>query len=82
MRMIGLGKPIDIEIVSPPIADENVSKLELGWDRKYSLCYDIGEQPVWFGIEETRTRKKLVEISIHWSRYKHKLGRKTDSTII
>jgi len=67
MRMIGLGKPIDIDVVSPPLANESAPKSELGWDRKYSLCYEIGEQPVWFGIEETGASKKLVALSFHRS---------------
>lgn len=64
MRMKGLGKPIDISIVSPPIADEHSSSKNLEWERKFSLCYEIGERPVWFGIEETGGQKKLVTVSI------------------
>ena len=64
MRMKGLGKPIDMSIVSPPIADEHSSSTNLGWERKFSLCYEIGERPVWFGIEEENSRKKLVSVSI------------------
>lgn len=67
MRMVGLGKPIDVEIVSPSIADKNVSTAELNWDRKYNLCYELGEQRVWFGIEKTQGKKKLVTVSFHRS---------------
>jgi len=65
MRMVGLGKPIDVEIISPPIMDENPSKTKLDWDRKYSLCYELGEQRVWFGIEEKQGKKKLITVSFH-----------------
>ena len=65
MRMLSLGKPIDIDVVSPPIADENYPSANMGWERKHSLCYEIGERPVWFGIEESNSRKKLVSVSIH-----------------
>ena len=65
MRLLSLGKPIDIDIVSPPITDESLPKPELGWERKYSLCYEIGDRPVWFGIEESNSRKKLINVSIH-----------------
>ena len=64
MRMLGLGKPVDIAIISPPLASENTPKSELDWDGKYSLCYEIGEQQVWFGIEEKESRKRLVSVSI------------------
>lgn len=65
MRMLSLGKPIDINMVSPPIATKNTPSANMGWDRKYSLCYEIGDRPVWFGIEEANSRKKLVNISVH-----------------
>ena len=65
MRMLSLGKPIDIDVVSPPIVDENSSSANLNWERKYSLCYEIGEHPVWFGIEEANLRKKLINISVN-----------------
>jgi len=62
LRMLSLGKPIDIDMVSPPMADENGSSIKLDWERKYSLCYEIGDHPVWFGIEEINSRKKLVSV--------------------
>jgi len=65
MRMLSLGKPIDIGNVSPPIADENIPKAKLDWERKYSLCYEIGDCLVWFGIEVANSRKILVSVSIH-----------------
>ena len=65
MRMLSLGKPIDIDVVSPPMADENGLSANMDWDRKYSLCYEIGDRRVWFGIEEADKRKKLVRVSIH-----------------
>jgi len=64
MRMLSLGKPIDIDMVSPSIADETSSGTNLGWERKYSLCYEIGDRQVWFGIEEIKSKKKLVSISL------------------
>ena len=64
MRMLSLGRPIDIDMVSPPMADETGSNTNLGWERKYSLCYDIGDRQVWFGIEELNSKKKLVSISL------------------
>lgn len=64
-RVSSLGRPIDVEIVSPPLADENAQKAELGWDRKISLCYEFGDCRVWFGIEETRSHKRLIALSIH-----------------
>jgi hypothetical protein len=64
MRMLSLGKPIDIELVSPPSADENTPKNEIGWERKYSLCYEIGERQVWFGIEQTGSHKQLISVSV------------------
>ena len=67
MRMVGLGKPIDVEIVSPPTMNENPSETSMDWDRKYSLCYELGEQRVWFGIEEKQGKKKLVTVSLHRS---------------
>lgn len=65
LRMLSLGKPIDIDSVSPPVADGNLPITKLDWDRKYSLCYEIGEQQVWFGIEVANSRKQLVSLSIH-----------------
>jgi len=64
MRMLSLGKPIDIDVISPPIADGSGKTSNITWDRKYSLCYEIGDRPVWFGIEEANSKKKLVTISI------------------
>jgi len=64
MRMLSLGKPIDIDMVSPSIADETGSGTNLGWERKYRLCYEIGDRQVWFGIEELNSKKKLVSISL------------------
>lgn len=64
LRMAALGKPIDIEIVSPPMDNGNAPKTNLGWDRKFSLCYEYGEQKVWFGIEEAKSQKKLVSITL------------------
>jgi len=64
MRMLSLGKPIDIDMVSPPIADGKGVSANIVWDRKYSLCYEIGDLRVWFGIEEVNSKKKLVNISI------------------
>lgn len=67
LRMLSLGKPIDIDVVSPPTADKSGANANMGWDRKYSLCYEIGDRPVWFGIEEANSKKRLVNISIHQS---------------
>ena len=67
MRIIGLGKPIDIDIVSPPIAGESAPKSSRGWDRNYSLCYEIGDHLVWFEIEEINSKKKLVSASLERS---------------
>lgn len=64
-RVSSMGRPIDIEIVSPPLADENAQKAKLGWDRKISLCYEFGDCRVWFGIEETKSQKRLIALSIH-----------------
>lgn len=64
LRMLGLGKPIDIDNVSPPIAEVNTPQTNLDWDRKYSLCYEIGDCRVWFGIEVAGSQKKLVSIMI------------------
>jgi hypothetical protein len=64
MRMLSLGKPIDIDMVSPPMASEIGPRANLGWERKYSLCYEIGERKVWFGIEEIRSQKILVSLTI------------------
>ncbi|MGD8405807.1 MAG: hypothetical protein PVJ21_19275 [Anaerolineales bacterium] len=65
MRMLSLGKPIDIDMASPSIADGSGASTNMGWDRKYSLCYEIGDRPVWFGVEEANSKKRLVNISIH-----------------
>ena len=65
MRRISLGRPIDIEITSPPVMDEINRKINLEWDRKYSLCHEFGNSKVWFGIEEKNSRKNLVNVSIH-----------------
>ena len=65
LRVSGLGKPIDVDVVSSPIADKNASKTNLDWDRKYSLCYEFGDRRVWFGIEVAGSQKKLVTVSIH-----------------
>jgi hypothetical protein len=65
LRMLSLGKPIDLDMVSPPLADESGASANMEWDRKYSLCYEIGDRPVWFGIEEANSKKRLVNISIH-----------------
>jgi hypothetical protein len=62
--MLSLGKPIDIDVVSPPIGEETGAGSNLDWDRKYSLCFEIGDRPVWFGIEESNSRKKLVSVSL------------------
>ena len=67
MRMLSLGKPIDIDMVSPTMIDGNGSSSNLGWERKYSLCFEIGDCPIWFGIEETHGRKNLVNVTIHCS---------------
>lgn len=64
IRMLSLGKPIDIDMVSPPMADGNGSKSNLSWEMKYSLCYEIGDRQVWFGIEELNSTKKLISISL------------------
>ena len=64
MRILSLGKPIDIDMVSQPMADETGSGTILGWERKFSLCYEIGDCQVWFGIEELNSKKKLVSISL------------------
>jgi hypothetical protein len=64
MRMLSLGKPIDIDMVSPSLADENGSSANFGWERKYSLCYEIGDRQIWFGIEETDSKKKLINIKV------------------
>jgi hypothetical protein len=63
--MLSLGKPVDIDMVSPLMADENNPSANLGWERKYSFCYEIGDCPVWFEIEEASSRTKLVSVSIH-----------------
>jgi hypothetical protein len=65
MRMHSLGKPIDIDVVSPPIADGNHPGTHSVWERKYSLCYEIGDCPVWFGIEEVNSQKNLVNVTIY-----------------
>jgi len=65
MRMLSLGKPIDINVVSPPMADRKGLSTNLDWDGKYSLCYEIGDRRVWFGIEEANSKKRLTNISIH-----------------
>jgi len=64
MRMLSLGKPIDIDVVSPPVADGKGSNTNMDWEGKYSLCYEIGDRRVWFGIEEANSKKRLVTISI------------------
>lgn len=64
LRMLGLGKPIDIELVSPPVADGDELRGNVGWDRKYRLCYEVGDRHIWFGIEESSSRKKLVSVSV------------------
>jgi len=69
LRMLSLGKPIDINLVSPPIEDKTSTGVNLGWDRKYSLCYEIGDRPVWFGIEEANSQKLLATVSIHSSAF-------------
>ena len=63
-RVFAMGRPIDVEIVSPPLADDNAKKAELGWDRKLSLCYEFGDCQVWFGVEEIKSQKKLVSITV------------------
>lgn len=65
LRMLSLGKPIDISNASPSTTDETISKNNLDWERKYSLCYEIGDCQVWFGIEVANSRKQLVSVSIH-----------------
>lgn len=65
LRVSGLGKPIDLDVVSPPIANESTPKTNLDWDRKYSLCYEFGDCRVWFGIEVANSRKNLVNVSIY-----------------
>ena len=64
MRLSGLGKPVDIDIISPPIADETASDAITDWDRRYSLCYEFGDCRVWFGIEESGSQKQLVSVTI------------------
>ena len=65
MRMLSLGKPIDIDVESSPKAEKKGSSTNMDWDGKYSLCYEIGDCRVWFGIEEAHSKKRLVNISIH-----------------
>ena len=67
MRMLSLGKPIDINVFSPSVTDGKGTSANIDWEGKYSLCYEIGDRQVWFGIEEINSRKKLVNISIHQS---------------
>ena len=64
MRLSGLGKPVDIDIISPPIADETAPDATTDWDRRYSLCYELGDCQVWFGIEESGSQKQLVSVTI------------------
>ena len=64
-RVSAMGRPIDVEIASPPLADGNTPKSKVGWDRKLGFCHEFGDCRVWFGIEEVGSQKKLVTISIH-----------------
>ena len=63
-RGSAMGRPIDVDIVSPPVADDNTQQADLNWDRKLSLCYEFGDCRVWFGIEETVSQKRLVSITL------------------
>jgi hypothetical protein len=65
LRMLSLGKPIDLDVDSPPVADKDSPNSNLDWEGKYSLCFEIGDCPVWFGIEEIASKKILVSLSIH-----------------
>jgi len=61
-----MGTPIDINIVSPPIADPNRSPAKLSWDSKNSWCFEICRRKVWFGFEELGGVEKLVSVAIHF----------------
>ncbi|NOY65636.1 MAG: hypothetical protein GXO97_09645, partial [Nitrospirae bacterium] len=56
-----LGKPVDIDIVSPPVVGEGDTP---EWTHKYSECYLLNGRKVCFGFEEHDNTKQLVAISI------------------
>ncbi len=60
-----MGQPVDIDIVSPPIANPQ-QPVSLPWDAKYSWCFELAGRPVWFEFEELRRAEKLVSVSIHF----------------
>lgn len=63
-RLKEFGEPINIDIVSPPLlfGEETI---EIGWERKYSVCYSMKTCLVWFGIEEIKSKEYLVSLAIH-----------------
>ena len=60
------GQPLEIDIVSPPLAEQNHLPLSLAWDRKYGWCYVIHDRRVWYGFEEFRDAVKLVSVAIYF----------------
>jgi hypothetical protein len=61
----GMGDPLDINIVSPPIADP-LRPVNLAWDSKYSWCFEICQRKIWFGFEGAHGAEKLVSVALHF----------------
>lgn len=61
-----LGEPQEIDIVSPPILDPERPQAGPNWDYRYAVRHSFHDRPVWFGIEKTEGRERLVSVSIHF----------------
>lgn len=64
LKVKEFGEPLNIDIVSPPLSFGEET-IEIGWERKYSVCYPMKNCLVWFSIEQRKSKEYLVSISIH-----------------
>ena len=62
----GLGPPIDMSIVSPPVFDPARPGNGPDWEFKQSHGHQIGGRKVWFGLETTQGVERLVHVAIHY----------------